>query len=352
MKQSVLAVLAMLAAAIPCTASCAGDRSIRSGEEWKDNHGVAINAHGGGILFHGGTYYWFGEHKIAGKAGNVAHVGVHVYSSTNLYDWTDRGIALAVSKDPASDITEGCILERPKVIFCAKTGKFVLYFHLELKGKGYNAARAGIAVADAPCGPYSFLRSLRPNGQMCRDMTLFVDDDGKAYHIYASEDNQTLQIAGLTDDYLGYTGRYVRLAERQLTEAPALCKRDGVYYLIGSGCTGWAPNAARSFTATNIFGPWTRKGNPCLGVNPQNRLGPEKTWGGQSTYILPVAGKPGTFLAMFDEWRPNNAIDGRYFWLPIDFGPDSTLSIRWQDSWRLDEIIDVSPTGKIKTLAE
>lgn len=26
-------------------------------------------------------------------------------------------------------------------------------------------------------------------------MTLFVDDDGKAYHIYSSEDNLTLQIA-------------------------------------------------------------------------------------------------------------------------------------------------------------
>ena len=34
-------------------------------------------------------------------------------------------------------------------------------------------------------------------GQMARDMTLFVDDDGKAYHIYASEENSTLQISQL-----------------------------------------------------------------------------------------------------------------------------------------------------------
>jgi len=306
----------------------------------------------------------------------VAQVGVHVYSSTNLYDWTDRGIALAVSDDPKNDITKGCILERPKVIFCPKTGKFVMFFHLELKGRGYGAARAGIAVADTPCGPYRFLRSLRPNagqwpvevaakdrteatrqanewikrwdggkspvfgqflagGQMVRDMTLYVDDDGKAYHIFTSEENSTLQIAELTDDFLDYTGRYARMAPGEWTEAPAICKKDGRYYLIGSGCTGWSPNAARYFTATNIFGPWKRMGNPCAGVNPQNKLGPEKTWGGQSTFILPAAGKPGTFIAMFDIWRPKDAIDGRYIWLPVTFLPGGRLEVRWQDSWSL-----------------
>ena len=36
------------------------------GEVWMDDHGVPINAHGGGILLHNGIYYWFGEHKIQG----------------------------------------------------------------------------------------------------------------------------------------------------------------------------------------------------------------------------------------------------------------------------------------------
>ena len=39
-------------------------------EIWPDNNGVYINAHGGGILFHEGKYYWFGEHKTAGRRGN------------------------------------------------------------------------------------------------------------------------------------------------------------------------------------------------------------------------------------------------------------------------------------------
>ena len=33
------------------------------------------------------------------------------------------------------------------------------------------------------------------DGQMSRDMTLFVDDDNKAYHIYSAEENLTLNIA-------------------------------------------------------------------------------------------------------------------------------------------------------------
>lgn len=163
-------------------------------------------------------------------------------------------MALAVEDNDSSDITRGCILERPKVVYNAKTGKFVMWFHLELKGKGYEAARSGVAVSDTPTGPYRFIRSGRVNagklpfdmdeqaqatmdtlnalhyakwwtpqwvdavgkglilkrdfegGQMARDMTVYVDDDGKAYHIFASEENLTLHIAELSDDYLSHTG--------------------------------------------------------------------------------------------------------------------------------------------------
>ena len=329
-------------------------------ELWPDNNGVPINAHGGGILFHDGVYYWFGEHKIAGEEGNTAHVGVHCYRSTDLYNWTDAGIALQVSKDPASDIADGCILERPKVIYNARTKKFVMWFHLELKAQGYRVARTALATSDQPIGPYTYQHSLRPDagfwpvnateedkkpdpknvlhrdfagGQMARDMTLFVDDDGKGYHIAASEENQTLHIAELSDDYQSFSGRYARAFPGKSNEAPAICKHAGRYWMITSGCTGWAPNAARSAVADSIWGPWKSLGNPCCGVNPANRIGPEKTYGGQSTFILPVNGRPGVFIALFDIWRPNNAIDGRYVWLPVVFGKDD-FHVPWTDTWK------------------
>ncbi len=64
--------------------STPGTRTFSNGGIWPDTAGVHINAHGGGLLKEGGLWYWYGEHKTAGKAGNVANVGVHVYSSPNL----------------------------------------------------------------------------------------------------------------------------------------------------------------------------------------------------------------------------------------------------------------------------
>jgi hypothetical protein len=359
------------------TVTMGGD--IVPGALWPDNHGVHINAHGGGMLVHDGLVYWFGEHKIEGRRGNTAQVGVHCYSSADLTTWTDRGIALAVSEDTDSDIIRGCVIERPKVIHNKTTGRFVMWFHLELKGQGYNAARTGLAVSDTVTGPYQFIRSLRPNagiwpddfteaqktgpaseeglkgwtepwlravkdglfarrdfkgGQMSRDMTLFVDDDGTAYHIAAAEENLTLNISELSDDYLSFTGKYKRVFPTGHNEAPAVFKHQGKYYLLSSGCTGWAPNPARLAVADSIWGPWKALGNPCTGVNPENNLGPEKTFGGQSTYVLPVPGKQGAYIAMFDLWRPRNPIDGRYLWLPIEF-TDNGPAIAWRTTWNL-----------------
>ena len=357
-------------AALPDT----GLSAFYPGGIWLDNNGVHINAHGGGILFHEGKYYWFGEHK--GERSNNALVGITCYSSEDLYNWQYEGVVLPVEKDAASDITSGSIMERPKVIYNPKTGKFVMYFHLELKGRGYSAARVGIAVSDRITGPYNYLKSCRPNagrfpenmteeqktataklsdfkewwtpdwreavdagmfirrdlagGQMSRDMTLYVDDDGKAYHIYSSEENLTLHLAELTDDFLDYTGRYVRIAPGGHNEAPAIFKKDDRYFMITSGCTGWEPNAARLFSAADIYGPWTEHPNPCAGDEAN------LTFHSQSTFILPVAGRKDAFIFMADRWRPRNPIDGRYVWLPIRF-ENGLPVLKWRDKWDLSE---------------
>lgn len=299
--------------------------SFKPGEVWLDNKGERINAHGGGLLFLNGIYYWYGEVR-----GRGASRGVNVYSSKDLYNWKHEGLALAQEKDTTSDITIGCVMERPKVIYNGLAKKFVMWFHLELKGKGYSAARAGVAVSDKPTGPFTFLKSFRPNGNMSRDMGLFVDDDGKAYHIYSSRENYDLRIAQLTDDYLSPTTNDSLLFSKH-REAPALFKHKNKYYLITSGCTGWDPNRANLHIASSLFGPWQYAGDPMVGA------GAELTFGGQSTFVLPVQGKRGAFLFMADKWNPKDLADSRYLWLPIAFKNDLPF-IEWKDEWRLSDI--------------
>ena len=345
MKKILIALAVMMA--LP-TMGQGVRRTIRSGELWPDEAGVHINAHGGGVLKYGDTWYWFGEHKSDHTSN--ALVGVTCYSSTDLLNW-------------------------PKVIYNPVTKQFCMWFHLELKGQGYNAARYGVAVSSRPEGPYRFLYSQRANagtwpvefgekelqtvdtlnaanfkeqwtpawlkavgeglfvkrdfgsGQMSRDMTLYVDDDGKAYHIFSSEENLTLHIAELTGDYLHHTGRYTRLAPAGHNEAPAIFKRDGTYWMITSGCTGWAPNEARMFSAPSIWGPWQQHPNPCRGPKA------ELTFGGQSTFILPVvANDTCQYIFMADIWRPRHPSDARYIWLPIEF-EDGKPVVRWRDEW-------------------
>ena len=340
-RMTVLSVCVATSLALPA--------GLKQGGVWTDTDGYSINAHGGGILYHGGTYYWYGEHKVYGKAGNRAHVGVHVYSSTNLAEWVDRGIALAVEDDAESLICDGCVIERPKVVRSAKTGKFVMYFHLELKslmslGKGYFAAYTGIAVADRPEGPFKLVRGARPNwlgytddgryveGHESRDQTLFTDDDGSVWQVYSTDHNANMRADRLTDDCLGYTGESYEILTGEKAEAPAIFKHGGKYWMLASGLSGWAPNEARLYCAGKLTGPWTRLGCPCRGVNPANGLGPEKTWGGQSTFVLPVVGKPGAFVAMFDIWNPKNQIASRYIWIPVTFA-DGKPEFVWQDEF-------------------
>ncbi|MEA4935436.1 MAG: glycoside hydrolase family 43 protein [Paludibacter sp.] len=358
--------------------SCVGQsqvsNTIEPGKVWRDNRGIHINAHGGGLLYREGIYYWYGEHKDTDS--NVANVGINCYSSKDLKNWHYEGVVLPVDNDnDSSDIAAGCIIERPKVVYNSKTGKYVLWFHLELKGKGYEAARVALAVSDNPVGPFTYLRSYRPNpeiyplnmteeqkqlalnteipekgnpervragekgvflcrdlagGQMSRDMTIFVDDDLRAYHIYASEENQTLHIAELSDDYMSHTGRYVRILPGKRNEAPTIMKKDGKYYLITSGTTGWNPNAARMAVADHIFGPWTELGNPCVGK------GADLTFHSQGTYIQKIPGKKDKYVFMADRWNPENPIDGRYVWLPVFFENGRPV-LKWMDSWIVSE---------------
>lgn len=323
------------------------------GQQVMADDGRHVNAHGGMILVVDSTYYWYGEHRGDGQPGN-GQKGVSLYTSKDLRNWHNAGIVLSVVEEEGHPLEAGCTIERPKVVYNPKTGKYVMWFHHELKGRGYAAAQAAVAVADRPEGPFTFLRSGRVNpgvwpanlseedrnmpwdpdmawwtepwyeqlrhgsfvkrdfegGQMSRDMTIYVDNDGTAYHIYSSEDNLTLQIAELDDTYTRHTGKYIRLQSGGHNEAPTIFEHDGAYWMITSGCTGWAPNAARLLRANSVMGNWVLLPNPARGE------GAETTFLSQGTYVMKL-GDNFTFMA--DRWTPDNLGDSRHLWLRIHF---------------------------------
>lgn len=337
---------------------------VLTGEPTPDTDGRHVNAHGGNILRADSVYYWYGEFRGDGTPGSCQE-GIACYSSADMEQWQFRGIVLPVSDLEGSPIQRGCIMERPKVVYRPQTGRYVMWFHNELKGRGYEAARAAVATADSPVGPFTLQASSRVNpgklplnlncdsvsksfpanlewwsgewydavrdgmftlrdvagGQMARDMTVFIDpDSGRGYHIYSSEENLTLHIAELDSTYERHNGRYIRIFPGGHNEAPAMFRHDGKYWLITSGCTGWAPNEARLMCADSIMGEWRQYPNPCRGPKA------EITFGGQGTWVLCVDGE---YMFMADVWNPAVLSDSRHLRLPISFGPDGVPYIQW-----------------------
>ncbi|XP_010942784.1 uncharacterized protein [Elaeis guineensis] len=326
------------------------------GRLWLDTEGNPIQAHGGGILFdeRTETYYWYGENKDGPTyqahrkgAARVDIIGVSCYSSKDLWEWTNEGVVLSGEETNAShDLHVSNVLERPKVIYNDVSGRYVMWMHID--DANYTKASVGVAVSDSPTGPFTYLYSFRPHGFDSRDMTIFKDDDGKAYLIYSSEDNSELHVGPLTDDYLNVTSVMRRILVAQHREAPALFKYQGTYYMITSGCTGWAPNRALAHAAESIMGPWETMGNPCIGGNKIFR---STTFFAQSTFVVPLLGLPGSFIFMADRWNPSELRDSRYMWLPLTVGGMadepleynfgfplwSRVSIYWHRRWRLPE---------------
>ena len=106
--------------------------SFLPGQPWFDSDGNAIQAHGGSALrTPDGTYWWYGEDKSGasyetapGGHWRVDTVGVAAYWSRDLVSWhRSPRLALAATKEIPDLNPKTSILERPKVVYNAKTKK-------------------------------------------------------------------------------------------------------------------------------------------------------------------------------------------------------------------------------------
>lgn len=317
--------------------------TIPNGAQFFDTSGNAVHAHGGGILKVDAYYYWFGENRTSdGK-----FYAVSCYRSTDLKQWEFRKHVL--TQRSHSELTVANI-ERPKVIYNASTGKYVMWMHKE-NGVDYKEARAAVAVGDRVDGNYTYVGSFRPYqeqgvidhgkpGYMSRDCTLFADPDGSAYFISAANENQDLHVYQLSADYLSVASLVTKLWVGQSREAPGMFKRHGYYFLITSGCTGWKPNQQKYAYSASIASGWSDLYD----------LGDSTTYDSQNAYDLVIQGSSTTsYLYMGDRWAGawgGKVNESHYVWLPLRFASDTSMTMPWTP----EVTIDIA-TGEVSGVA-
>lgn len=339
---SILFVLLVFVVILSCSVAQAAPVTITNDTQFKDTSGNIIHAHGGGMIKVGSTYYWFGECR---QSGGYLFDSVKCYSSNDLKTWTF--VRNALSRSSASELNT-CNIERPKVMYCAATGQYVMWMHWE-NGTDYGQARCAVAYSNTVDGPYTYQGSFRPYqdqgvtdhgkpGYMSRDCSVFVDGS-TGYFISSANENMDLHLYRLTSDFRNISALAAKLFVGQQREAPCLFKRGSYYFLLTSGCTGWTPNQAKYTYSTSLTGGWSSLIN----------IGNSTTYNSQPAFVIPVSGSSTTtYLYLSDHWgdsfggRPN---DSKYTWLPLTFGSDTSMSMSYNAYTTIDTATGVVTLG-------
>ena len=333
---------------------------------WTDSSGRRIEAHGAGMLQspHDARWYWYGESAKSAQAADgrlneerLWSQGVNCYSAAQLSGpWRSEGQVLRQSDVRVRGLSGPFVIERPKVLYNALTGKFVMWLHLDRNLDGGNCSqlcssaderlrcerqrwyqlhRVGVATAAAAAGPFTWSHSFQPDGLPSMDMSLFRDPlDGQAYFI-RSVANRYNAISRLTADFLGSQG--VISTHRPVFEGMALFRlANGTYYCIASHLTGFRPNALMLLRAegTSLDDPkWTNLGNP---------TGDPTSFNSQPAFVVSVARAGGDpyFVYMGDNWLHGGEAglaDAAYVWLPLRFSRHGGVTLSRQVAWSVHD---------------
>jgi len=347
--------------------------AIYPGQLWLDTKGERIQAHGGAVYFENGTYYWYGENKTYtdGKNG-IWTWGLKVYASKDLCNWTDLGYLIPPElEDPNSALFPTKRADRPHILKCPKTGKYVCWIKLS----GPEAAFT-IWQADALLGPYEMVENLyNPGGHKAGDFDLIADEETGTGYLYFDADHKSMLCMALTEDYLHadreIASSYPDMAPPFTREAPALFEAKGRKYMLTSGMTGYVPNKSDSAAADGWEDVFVSLGDPHVADDTN------ASFNSQISKIFKVEGKEDCFIAMADRWLPEYHVDSRiadlftrvigstyapeiyqatdaerkemyeanvletantsvadYVWLPIDWEDEKPV-IRWQKEWKV-----------------
>ena len=215
-------------------------------------------------MVYGDTFWLYTGHDVAEGTTKYCMHDWHVYSSTDMVNWTDHGPRLSILDFDwmESGAWASQCIER--------NGKF--YWYVCGRDKETRTKALGVAVGDSPVGPFRDALGKKLAGGSNRDIdpTVWIDDDGRAYLYWG---NRALFYAELNSDLLSLKGDTlykVPLEEksfgrvdkskgiRNFEEGPWLMKRNGKYYLLYAA--GGVPEHLAYSMSDSPEGPWEYKG--------------------------------------------------------------------------------------------
>ncbi len=311
--------------------------SYTSGQFYYDTFSKYIESHSGDIRFFNGKWYWYGQIQNTNPP-EFESVGISVYSSTDLMNWKDEGAAFYIGRDMYGAEYK---LERAHVLYSSSTNKYVMWAHNAYDKIPNSNSMAFIATSDSPIGPFViYNHSYNPQGLGLNDMTLFRDINGDSYLLNstASDSNGHFYISKLTPDLLSVESS-VNPSVFNGREAPTVIYRNGVYFLLTSGLSGWAPNENKYATATSMFGPWSNLVNPFTSDPSEDRL---TAYTSQTAFIQKIPGRGDAYMYIGDRFDYSDAYNGSLYnsthvILPVVFPTNGTMSISWDNEWDVDD---------------
>jgi hypothetical protein len=280
-----------------------------------DLDGNPIRTRSGCLNRFGDTYYWYGCDQ--------AMTNQTCYSSTDLLHWTNHGNMLTASRGS----------NRMDVLYNESTKKYVMVVKWETPGSEW--CNRAIATSDSPTGPFTKQFDSTVYGANTGDMSVFKDDDGKAYFAWEIWDNgkTTQSLALMAPDYISLQKK-IQTWPNSDREAEMIMKRRGRYYYLTSKMVGIDPSETQYFTAPAIEGPWTTNLVPVIAPGDADR----NSWDTQCDFVYRFKGTEDT-VQMYagDRWkRPHPARSGDYVWLPISFTPKDSVVVNYYQDWEVD----------------
>jgi hypothetical protein len=338
-------------------ASCSGPvgtitGALATGITFTDDRGKPVNAHGGGIIKEGDTFYMHGEYFLDTTTDNNFN-GFSMYSSKNLATW--KWEKMILPQQPSGLLGPKRKGERPHIIKCPSTGEFVLYAHAA--SEDYQADKEVIfATSPTVNGEYTFAGALtNSSGTTAAHSDMSAFTDGKDAYVL-TESGHVYTLAADCHSWVSDKSYSTVNGDSGGSESPTVFKAGSTYYWIGSYKTGWRANNNFYSTAPAMTGPWTFQGfiapvkdtstiTPSGQPNPPKWISDERTWLSQSTWVTPVAGCSGTTYVFWgDHWYgtqdtsnpgKHNA-QATYVFQPLVFDSIKISMPIYHETWKLD----------------